>query len=79
MCATVQCSRGAMERACHAFDQMAWSCGIEPACHVQRVTYIMGRICDAQSREGHGQKTEVKRGIMSETHGITTAKKLYEL
>jgi hypothetical protein len=37
MSAPVQCPRGAMERACHAFDQMAWPCGIEPACHIERI------------------------------------------
>ena len=57
MSATVQCPRGAMERACHAFDQMAWPCGIEPACYVERIKYIMVRIYDAESCEGHRQKT----------------------
>jgi hypothetical protein len=47
MSATVQCLRGAMERACHAFDQMAWPCRIESAGHIQHVKYITGRICDA--------------------------------
>ena len=54
MSVTVPCPRGAMERACHAFDHMAWPCGIESACYLQRVKYTMGRTYDTQSCEGHG-------------------------
>jgi hypothetical protein len=79
MSATVQGPRGPMERACHAFDQMAWPCRVQPACDVQHIKYMMWRIYDAQSCEGHCQKTKVKRGIVGETDGITMAKKLDEL
>jgi hypothetical protein len=44
MSATVQCPRGAMERACHAFDQMAWPCRVQPPRHVEGIEYIMWRI-----------------------------------
>ena len=54
MSATVQGPRGAMARACHAFDQMAWPCGKEPACHVERVKDRMARIGEAYSYQGHG-------------------------
>jgi hypothetical protein len=74
MSATVQCPCGPMERACHAFDQIAWPGGIEPACHVERVKYIMGRICDAQSCEGHGQKTEVESCVIGQEHRVGSYK-----
>jgi hypothetical protein len=70
MSVTVQCPRGSMERACHAFDQMAWPCRVQPACHVERVTYIVWRICDAKSRQGHRYKDQVKGGTMSEQDGV---------
>ena len=59
MSATVQCPRGPMERACHAFDQMAWPYRVQPACHVERVKYIMRWKCDTRSCEGYGQQPEV--------------------
>jgi hypothetical protein len=63
MSATVQCPRGAMERACHAFDQMAWPCRVQPPRHIEGIEYIMWRIGDAQSCERHRQKAQVKGAL----------------
>jgi hypothetical protein len=79
MSATVQCPRGAMARACHPFDPMAWPCRVQPACHVQRVKYIMGRICDAQSCEGHREKAQVKKDIVRQQDGVRRAEEFDEV
>jgi hypothetical protein len=63
MSATVQCPRGAMERACHAFDQMAWPCRVQPPRHIEGIEYIMWRIGDAQSCERHRQKPQIKGAL----------------
>jgi hypothetical protein len=46
-------------------------CGIKPAWHVQRVKYIMGRICDTQSCEGYREKAQVKKGAETVEPRIT--------
>jgi hypothetical protein len=49
---------------CHVLQTVAWPCRIELACHVERITYIMGRTCHTQACESHGQKTEVEWSIV---------------
>lgn len=46
---------------------------------VQRVKHIMWRTCDASSYEGHGQKAEIKWGIMGETNGVGRSEEFDEL
>ena len=71
MSATVQCPRGAMERACHAFDQMAWPCRVQPPRHVEGIEYIMWRIGDAQTCERHRQKAQVKGALWGTWQMVT--------
>jgi hypothetical protein len=57
-------SIGYLQSGRHVFQTMPMLWEIQPACDVQRITYIMGWIGDAQSCERHRAKAQVKKGIV---------------
>jgi hypothetical protein len=61
-----------------ARQTMARPCGLEPAGYVQRITYIMWRICDAQSCEGNRRKALVKGIILGEKDCVGRPKEFNE-
>jgi hypothetical protein len=61
------------------FQTVAWRWGIDSACHIQRVTYIIGRIGDTPLCERHSQKAQVKNGIGRHKDGVGRAEEFDEV
>jgi hypothetical protein len=72
-------SSGDLQSSRHAFQAMTRPRRVQPACDVQRVTYIRGRTCDPQSCAGHREEAEIKQGLVRQKDGVRYAEEFDEV